>query len=138
MRSIEEVADDIGFKMEDEWHDLIDKQTSRLNDLKARLRDEKREARQAIARGIETQPRRKKRKKSSGLLGLAWLGRKISGASHYESYSYEVEILNTNEIRDTIDDAKDWLEDELQPFTEAMFNHNFVKKGLGTTDSNRQ
>ena len=128
MRSIEEVADDIGFKMEDEWHDLIDKQTSRLNDLKARLRDEKREARQAIARGIETQPRRKKRKKSSGLLGLAWLGRKISGASHYESYSYEVEILNTNEIRDTIDDAKDWLEDELQPFTEAMFNHNFVKK----------
>ena len=128
MRSVEEVEEKIGNQIEDVWYGLINEQTSKLNDLKEEVREERKEARQVIAQGVETQPRTKKRKKSSGFLGLAKLGRKIKGASDYEWEPYEVKVLNTNAIRDAIDDAKDWLEDELQYLTEAMFDHSFVKK----------
>ena len=127
MRSVEEIKEKIGNQIKDVWYNLINKQISRLDDLKANLSEESREARQAIAQGVETQPRTRKRKKSSGFLWIAKLGRKIKGASDYELQRYEVKVLNTNAVRDAIDDAKDWLEDELQHLTEAMFDHSFVK-----------
>ena len=133
IRSVEEVEEKIGNQIEDAWYGLIKEQTSKLNDLKEEVREESREARQTIAQGVETQPKTRKRKKSSGFLWLAKLGRKIKGASDYESQHYEVKALNTNAIRDAIDDAKDWLEDALQYLTEAMFDHSFVKKARDRT-----
>ena len=129
MRSVEEVKENIGNQIKDAWYGLINEQTRRLNDLKAKLRKESTEAQQVIiAQGVETQPKLRERKKPKGLLGFAWLGRKITGALHYESQLYEIKVLDTNAIRGTIDEAKDWLEDELQDLTEALFDHGFVKK----------
>ena len=110
----------------DEWHLCMNREMKPLTEFLDKLRTGAKAAREDVRRAVSTRTKTRRVEKE-GVWN--WCKQLVGAESGWRTESYEEQVLNTNAVKNAIQEVREHITDELDEFRGQLFtDSNFVPK----------